>query len=140
LLVDSTGLKLCGAGEWLIEKWHQEAPGLAEAASRCGRRDRPDRASALASKEIDDGVAVSALLDQVSGPLSSFTADRAYDQDAAYPAVTERLPEAAVIVPRRRRQVQCDMAAIAPTPRDRHLKSSVSPRRASELTETFGYQ
>ena len=33
LLVDSTGLKLCGAGEWLLEEaWHQTAPILAEAA------------------------------------------------------------------------------------------------------------
>ena len=43
LLIDSTGLKLCGAGEWLVEKHGtQEAPDVAEAAPRCGCRDRPD--------------------------------------------------------------------------------------------------
>jgi hypothetical protein len=44
LLVDSTGLKLGGAGEWLIEK-HGNLPAaiLAEAASRRRRRQRRDR-------------------------------------------------------------------------------------------------
>src|SRR3954451_10322003 len=66
LLVDSTGLKLYGAGEWLVgehgtkrrpswrellrrgrvaggEAWHQAAPVLEEPPSRPWRRDRPDR-------------------------------------------------------------------------------------------------
>ncbi len=44
LLVDSTGLKLCGAGEWLHERaWHEGAPVVAQAASRRGRRHRADR-------------------------------------------------------------------------------------------------
>ena len=41
LLVDSTGLKLCGAGEWLVEK--HGTSGLAEAAPWGGCRQRPDR-------------------------------------------------------------------------------------------------
>ena len=43
LLVDSTGLRLSGPGEWLIEKHDQGPPGLEEAAPRGGRRHRPDR-------------------------------------------------------------------------------------------------
>ena len=44
LLVDSTGLKLGGPGEWLVEKHGTKtAPLLAQAASRRGRRHRPDR-------------------------------------------------------------------------------------------------
>jgi hypothetical protein len=38
-------------------------------------------ASALTTKEVDDGVEVSTLVDQVSGSLSSFTGDGACDQD-----------------------------------------------------------
>jgi hypothetical protein len=79
-------------------------------------------ASALTTKEIDDGAAVGPLLDQFSGPLSSFTADRAYDQDSVYTAVADRHPEAAMIVPPRRAAVLSEMAAIAPTQRGRHLK------------------
>jgi Transposase DDE domain len=41
LLVDSTGLKLCGPGEWLVEKHgHADTAILAKTASRRGRRHR----------------------------------------------------------------------------------------------------
>ena len=44
LLVDSTGLRLCGPGEWLIEKHGtRKTPVLAQAAYRRGCRHRPDR-------------------------------------------------------------------------------------------------
>jgi Transposase DDE domain len=44
LLVDSTGLKLCGAGEWLLEKHGAKTrPVVAETAFGCGCADRPDR-------------------------------------------------------------------------------------------------
>ena len=44
LLVDSTGLKLCGPGEWLMEKHGtQDAPAVAQAPPRHGRRHGRDR-------------------------------------------------------------------------------------------------
>ena len=44
LLVDSTGLKLCGSGEWLLEKHEDEDPAvMAQVAHRVGRRHRADR-------------------------------------------------------------------------------------------------
>jgi hypothetical protein len=44
LLVDSTGLKLGGPGEWLAgrEAWHQDTPRVAQAAPGRGCRHRPD--------------------------------------------------------------------------------------------------
>ncbi len=42
LLVDSTGLKLCGAGEWLLETWDEDTPVLAQAAPRGGRQHWAD--------------------------------------------------------------------------------------------------
>jgi len=62
------------------------------------------------------------LLDQVEGPLASFTGDGAYDQDGVTSNVTERHPEAAIIVPLRANAVPSDTAAIAPTQRDCHLQ------------------
>ena len=94
-------------------------------------------ASALTSKEIDDGVAVSPLLDQLSGPLSSFTADGAYDQDGVYAAVAELHPEA-VIVPPRRTAVQSDIAVIAPTQRDCHLEC-IAEKGRTAWQKTSGY-
>jgi Transposase DDE domain len=123
LLVDSTGLKLCGAGEWLVEK-HGTKKRRAWRKLHLGVDANTGQivASALTSKEVDDGVLAGPLLDQVTGSLSAFTADGAYDQDGVYAAVADRHPEAAVIVPPRHTAVLSDMAAIAPTQRDRHLQ------------------
>src|SRR4051794_6034416 len=78
LLVDSTGLKLCGAGEWLIEKhgtrrrraWRKLHIGVDADTGRIV-------ASELTPHDDDDGPQVGPLLDQVAAPLASFTGDGA---------------------------------------------------------------
>jgi hypothetical protein len=123
LLVDSTGLRLCGAGEWLLEKhgtktrrsWRKLHIGLDADTGQIV-------AATLTKKEADDGAEVGALLDQVTGAVASFTGDGGYDQDRVYASVAERHPEAAVIVPPRTTAVPSDMAETAPTQRDRHLQ------------------
>jgi Transposase DDE domain len=123
LLVDSTGLKLCGAGEWLIEKhgtktrrtWRKLHVGVDAETGQIV-------VSALTSKEIDDDALVGPLLDQVANRLSSFTADGAYDQDSVYAAVADHHPEAAVVVPPRITAVPSRTAETAPTQRDCHLQ------------------
>jgi hypothetical protein len=62
------------------------------------------------------------LLDQIEGPLASFTGDGAYDQDGVYRAVIGRDPDAAVIVPPRATAVPSETAGTAPTLRDQHLR------------------
>jgi hypothetical protein len=62
------------------------------------------------------------LLDQIDGSVASFTGDGAYDQDGVYATVTERHPDAAVIVPPRSSAVPSETAETAPTQRDRHLQ------------------
>jgi hypothetical protein len=71
------------------------------------------------------------LLDQVAAPVVSFTADGAYDQEGVAAAVTERHPEAAVIVPPRSTAVPSETAATAPTQRDRHLQVIAEHGRAA---------
>ena len=78
-------------------------------------------ASALTTKDLDDGTQADPLLDQIDGTIGSFTGDGAYDQEGVYASVTKRHPEAAVIVPPRSSAVPSAAAAAAPTPRDRHL-------------------
>jgi hypothetical protein len=124
LLVDSTGLKLCGAGEWLVEKhgtktrrsWRKLHIGMDADTGQIV-------AAVLTTKEVDDGAEVGPLLDQVGGPVASFTADGAYDQDGVSTAVAERHPEAAIIVPPRSTAVPSETAETEPTQRDRHLHS-----------------
>src|SRR3954451_24559938 len=103
LLVDSTGLKLCGAGEWLVEKhgtrtrrsWRKLHLGVDADTGRIV-------ASALTGHDADDGAQVDLLLGQVEGPVASFTGDGPYDRAGVYDSVAERHPEAAVVVPPRR--------------------------------------
>ena len=123
LLVDSTGLKLCGAGEWLIEKhgtrrrraWRKLHIGVDADTGRIV-------ASELTPHDVDDGSQVGPLLDQVTGPVASFTGDGAYDRTDVYDAVIDRHPEARVIVPPRSTAVPSAAAETAPTQRDQHLQ------------------
>jgi Transposase DDE domain len=124
LLVDSTGLKLCGAGEWLVEKhgtktrrsWRKLHIGLDADTGQIA-------AAALTAKEIGDGAAVGPLLNQVPGPLASFTADGAYDQEGVCAVVTGHSAKAPIIVPPRATAVPSETADTEPTQRDRHLHS-----------------
>src|SRR5918997_1768482 len=102
LLVDSTGLKLCGSGEWLIEK-HGSRTRRSWRKLHLGRDADTGQivATALTTHDVDDGSQVGPLLDQVDGPIGSFTGDGAYDQDGVYARVAQAHPEAAVIVPPR---------------------------------------
>ena len=123
LLVDSTGLKLCGPGEWLVEKhgtrrrrsWRKLHVGVDADTGRIV-------ASELTTHDVDDGSQVGPLLDQVAGPLASFTGDGAYDRTDVYGAVIERHPDALIIVPPRSSAVPSETAETAPTQRDQHLQ------------------
>src|SRR3954449_2345909 len=83
LLVDSTGVKLCGAGEWLAEKhatrkrrsWKKLHIGMDAGTGRIV-------AAVLTDKEADDGAQVGPLLDQADSTLASLTGDGAIEQSA----------------------------------------------------------
>jgi hypothetical protein len=62
------------------------------------------------------------LLDQLEGPVASFTGDGAYDQDGFYRAMIGRDPDALVIMPPRATTVLSETAETASTQRDRHLR------------------
>ena len=139
LLVDSTGLKLCGKGEWLLEK-HGTATRRSWRMLHLGVDADTGRivASTLTAKDVDDASQVDPLLDQVAGPVASFTADGAYDQDRVYAGVAERHPDAAVVIPPRANAVPSDTAESAPTQRDGHLQHIAEHGRMS-WQSTSGY-
>jgi hypothetical protein len=74
-----------------------------------------------AKEEVDDAALTGRLLDQVTDPIASFTADGAYDQERVYKTVAEHAPGAAVIVPPRSSAVPSGCAETAPTQRDQHI-------------------
>jgi hypothetical protein len=123
LLVDSTGLKLCGPGEWLIEKHgSKRRRGWRKLHLATDADTGRIVAAVLTDKDTDDGSQVGPLLEQMGEPVASFTGDGAYDRDDVYTEVTTRHPDAAVIVPPRASAVPSAAAETAPTQRDCHLQ------------------
>ena len=100
LIVDSTGLKLRGAGEWLFEKhgttkrraWRKLHIGIDAGNGEIVAFD-------LTDKDVDDASHVPTLLDQLTQDPASFMADGAYDRAATYDAILARNPSARFIVP-----------------------------------------
>jgi hypothetical protein len=124
LLVDSTGVKLSGPGEWLVEK-HGTQRRRAWRKLHLGVDAKTGTivASTLTSKEVDDAAELGPLLDQVEEPMAAVVADGAYDQDRVYDAVAEHSPEAAVVVPPRSTAVLSVSAETDPTQRDHHIQA-----------------
>lgn len=139
LLVDSTGVKLGGPGEWLVEKhgtqrrraWRKLHLGIDAETGMIV-------ASSLTSKKVDDAAELGPLLDQVDEPLAAVVADGAYDQDNVYDTVAERSAEAAVVVPPRSTAVPSPSAETDPTQRDRHLQV-IAERGRMGWQKTSGY-
>jgi hypothetical protein len=139
LLVDSTGLKFCGPGEWLVEKhgtkrrrsWRKLHIATDADTGRIV-------ASVLTDRDADDGSQVGPLLDRVEGAVASVTGDGAYDRGDIYAEVAVRYPDAAVIVPPRASAVPSEVAETSPTQRDAHLRC-IAERGRMSWQRTSGY-
>jgi hypothetical protein len=150
LLVDSTGLKIYGEGEWLDQKhgirsrrrWRKLHLGVdAETQEIVAVELTPD--------DVGDITEVSDLLDQIDADVASVTADGAYDGLVVYEAVAKRHPGAAVIIPPRTTAVADNTTAMQ---RDGHLatiaehgrmgwqRSSGYNRRSLVETTMFRYK
>src|SRR4051812_4633487 len=121
LLVDSTGVKIYGEGEWLDQKH-----GI-----RSRRRwrklhlavDAGTQAIAAVELTPDDVGDVSALpdlLDQIESPVGSVTANGAYDGETVYDEGLHRHPPARGIIPPRSTAV---LSEAGTTQRDDHVRS-----------------
>jgi hypothetical protein len=122
LLVDSTGLRLCGPGEWLVERHGSRARRMWRKLHLATDADTGEIIAAeLTGQDADDGGQVEALLDGGSVPIASFTADGAYDRDDVYAAVIARSPRAAVVIPPRSSAVLSADKHAEPTQRDAHI-------------------
>lgn len=139
VVIDSPGLKMVGAGEWQLEK-HGGKP------RRSWRKLHiaidPDSGDFLAAEltttEDGDASQVGALLDQIPGPISAVLADGAYDGEPIYCSITDRHPDAAVIIPPCCTAVPGQTAETTPTQRDRHIQRIAEKGRIGLQTAT-GY-
>jgi hypothetical protein len=122
VLIDSTGLKVYGAGEWLQEKHGGRARRswrklhLAVDAS-----SGMIVAQTLTEKEICDPSQVGPLLDQVQGGIEQVTADVAYDGAPTYQTIAEHGADIRIVIPSPATAVLSDDAGFNPSQRDGHI-------------------
>lgn len=121
ILIDSTGLKVYGAGQWLEEKHGARAPRdwrkllLAVDADNFSIVAPP-----LTDSQTDDPSQVGPLLRQVEGTLTQVTADGAYDGDPTYKTIARQGEAITVAIPPRSTAVR-EETTDSPRQRDRHL-------------------
>jgi hypothetical protein len=124
LVVDSTGLKIFGEGDWLEEKhktkgkrksWRKLHLGLDLVSGEIVCSD-------LTTDDIGDPTALPGLLDQIDGPVEKFLADGAYDGEPTVKALTDRFGALIeVTIPPPKNAVLSPDAAQNPSIRDRHI-------------------
>src|SRR3954469_7178152 len=122
LLVDSSGLKLGGPGEWLVEK-HGTSKRRSWRKLHIGFDAVTGRIVASILTDVDDASQVEPLLDQIAEPVEVFMGDGGYDRTGVYTALDERHPDAKVIIPPRADAVLSENAKTGPTQRDRHIQA-----------------
>jgi hypothetical protein len=121
LIVDSSGLKICGQGEWHRQKYgekpHKRWKKLHLGVDAQGRIV----ASTLTESQEQDPSQVPALLSQVNHRIDRFVGDGIFDQAPVYTAIENHSPGARMIIPPRKDAVLSPTATTAPTQRDEHL-------------------
>jgi hypothetical protein len=138
LIVDSSGLKVCGQGEWHAqkhgEKKHKRWKKLHIGVDAQGQIV----ASTVTESHEQDPSHVPELLSQIERGIDRFIGDGMYDKDPVYAAVAQHSPGARVIIPPRKDAVLSPTGTISPTPRDQHL---LAIERAGRFTwkRTSGY-
>ena len=123
-MVDSTGLKIFGEGEWLQNKhntrakrksWRKLHLGLDLVTGEIICAD-------LTLDDVGDPTALPGLLDQIDGPVSRFLADGAYDGAPNSNLLKERFGDAVeIIIPPPKNAVPSPQSTYEPTQRDRHI-------------------
>ena len=93
VVIDTTGLKVFGAGEWYVRKH-----GMGKGRRRTWRKlhlcvDEASKdivAMDLTTSDVHDGAHLPAMLERVEGEVGQVSADKAYDSGTCYEAILAR--------------------------------------------------
>ena len=107
VLIDSTGLQVYGAGQWLEEKHGVKSRRGWRKLHLALDADSGDIiAHVITDQDAGDASQVEPLLDQIDSPIGQLTADGAYDGEPTYDAVTRHSADVAVVIPPRANAVE----------------------------------
>jgi len=131
VLIDSTGLQVYGAGQWLEAKhgmksrrtWRKLHLAVDAVSGMIV-------AQTLTDQDADDPSQVAPLLDQIDGPIGRVTADGAYDGAPTYQTIAAYGDGIEVVIPPRSTAVPSGDPGV-PTQRDRHLAMIAEQGRLS---------
>jgi len=124
IVVDSTGLKVYGEGEWKVRQhgyskrrtWRKLHLSVNEATQSI-------EAVVLTEAGIDDAEAGGQLLDETAGPIEQVSGDGSYDKRKFYDACVEREVQHITIPPQRNARIwQHGNSSKPPLPRDQNLR------------------
>jgi len=121
VIVDSTGLKICGQGEWHTQKHGEKKQKRWKKLHIAADGQGQILASPVTESYEQDPSQVPALLSQVERDIARFIGDGIYDQAPVYAAVETHAPGAQVIIPPRKDAVLSPSAMTTPSQRDQHL-------------------
>ena len=123
-MIDSTGLKLFGQGEWDEEKHGQTRRSWRKLHLAVDAGTGEIVACVLTDNAADDAGQVPMLLEAIEGEIASVMADGAYDGEPVYQAIVSHQPDPLpdVIIPPRASAVPSTENAEAQSQRDRHIR------------------
>ncbi len=121
VLVDSTGLKVYGAGQWLEEKHDARSRRNWRKLHLAVDADSGEIiAHSLTDQNTDDPSQVTQLLDQIDGEIDQFTADSAYDGKPTYQTILQHSSTAKIVILPRVTAVESGDTG-PPCQRDKHI-------------------
>ena len=124
IVVDSTGLKIYGEGEWKVRQhgyskrrtWRKLHLSVDESGQEI-------QAVVLTEAGVDDAEAGKQLVDDTPGEIDQVSGDGSYDKRKFYDACTERGVKCITVPPRRDAKIwQHGNSKKAPLPRDQNLR------------------
>ena len=97
VVIDSTGMKVYGEGEWHIlqhgskerRTWRKLHLGVNEATGEI-------LAAVVITNNVSDGLVLPELLPNIIGEIEQVSADGAYDQRSCYDAIANKQAQAAI--------------------------------------------
>ncbi|MHC2791110.1 hypothetical protein ACVINZ_000122 [Mesorhizobium jarvisii] len=129
VLVDSTGSKVYGAGQWLEQKHGTRSRrNWRKLHLAVDAKSGAIIAQRLTDQDTDDPSQVAPLLDQIDGEIDQFTADGAYDGKPTYRSILQHSATANIVIPPRATAVESGDSG-PPGQRDKHIAAIASDGR-----------
>jgi hypothetical protein len=124
IVVDSTGLKIYGEGEWKVRQHgYSKHRTWRKLHLSVDEQSQEIQAVILTEAGVDDAEAGCQLLDETPGPIQQVSGDGSYDKRKFYDACVERAVDCIAVPPQHNAHIwQHGNSSKPPLPRDQNLR------------------